>query len=89
MGTVDSHWVNSCFLDASSGVFDLDTDAISMTFAVLLLGIFSCLEETENSSRFYSSKVTVFWEHRAECGVGVGHDSRASVWLMLFISASE
>lgn len=70
-----------------SARIDLDTDAISMTFAVLLLGFFSCLEETENSSRFYSSKV--FWEHRTECRVGVGHDSRAPVWVMLFISASE
>lgn len=69
--TIDSHWVNSCFSDASSGILDLNIDGVSVIFAVHLLGFFSSLEDTENKSRCYCPKMIVF------CAVGLGRDSRA------------
>lgn len=64
LGTIDSHWVNSCFSDASSGILDLNIDGDSVIFDVLFLEFFSSLEDTKNKSRFYCPKMIVFWEHR-------------------------
>lgn len=92
MGITDSHWEKPCFSEASSWIFDLSADGVSVATAVILLGFFLVQRKLKIDPDFYFSKITVIgntgtmlgagdtWQLEHLCGLGSINASVNSTW---------